>query len=88
LWEVDLEADIFAFGIMAYLMLTRHLPFAAGSAGQVVARRLNAETYEVPDPTEFRPDLSRPLIIMLDRCLAHDPVRRYASMEEVLADIE
>src|SRR5262249_53713251 len=59
---------------------TGTLPFAAPSTPATL-KRILAGTYE--DPRGVCPAISDGLVAILDTCLAHDPVDRYASAKEL-----
>jgi serine/threonine-protein kinase len=82
---VDHRADIFAFGVLAYELLTYERPFEAETLSRVFYRIL----HEDPRPLAalvpgVPPDLERVVL----RCLAKDPHHRYASCRALLADLE
>lgn len=79
--DTDHRADIYAFGIMAYQMLTGALPFA-GRTGRAV---LAAHVAEIPKPvTAVRPDLPQGLADLIMRCVEKDPARRPQSAREIV----
>jgi hypothetical protein len=75
-------ADLYAFGVVVYEMVTGRLPFAAGATPfSIVAKRLKFE----PEPPEVHapglpPRWSRAIL----RCLARDPADRFARAGEVV----
>ncbi len=74
------ESDVFSLGTLLYWLWTGTLPFAAPSTPATL-KRILAGTYE--DPRGVRPAISDALVTILDTCLAHDPVDRYASAKEL-----
>ncbi|HEX6629977.1 MAG TPA: serine/threonine-protein kinase [Gemmatimonadaceae bacterium] len=80
---LDGRSDLYALGVVGYLMLTGRLPFDAPTVPAVLAKHL----------TETPPPLVAPaggavagaLARVVERCLAKDPIARYAS-GEALAD--
>jgi eukaryotic-like serine/threonine-protein kinase len=79
--DMDHRTDVYAFGCMAYEMLTGHPPFAGMSPQRVLAAHL-AET---PKPVrELRPETSPSLASLVSRCLAKRAVDRPASANEIL----
>ena len=86
--STDHRADIYAFGIMAYEMLTGETPFHGRSPRAMFAAHLT----EPPLPLgERRPDLPARLCALVMRCLEKDPAHRPQSAEELaeaLADPE
>ena len=74
------ESDVFSLGTLLYWLWTGTLPFAAPSTPATL-KRILAGTYE--DPRGVCPAISDALVTILDTCLAHDPVDRYASAKEL-----
>lgn len=74
--------DVYAAGVIFYHMVTGVLPFDNGSALVSVRSRL---TQPVTSPRVRAPELSRRWDKVILRCLAHDPLRRYQSAEELSA---
>ena len=82
--EVDGRADLYALGILFYEMLTGELPFAGGSAAEVLAQRLTGATPH----RSTRVQVPRQLEPVVRRLLQRDPAKRYPSAKEVLADLD
>lgn len=82
---VDGRADVYAFGVMAYEMLTGSTPFAGRSLAQLLAAHLA----EAPPPLAARrPDVPPGLDLLITRCLEKDPARRPQSAEELVGALE
>jgi len=82
---VDHRADIFAYGVMAYELLTYERPFEADTMSRVFYRILHEEPKPISQLIPLFPaDLERVVL----RCLAKDPHHRYGSFRAVLADLE
>jgi serine/threonine-protein kinase len=79
----DGRSDIFATGIMLYLLLTGQLPFTGED--MAVAQKLVNEPH--PPLTTWLSNYPRALDSIIDRALAKDPEARYASAEEFAADL-
>ncbi len=74
-------SDIYAFGLIAYEVLTGQSPHADLSAdGQVTSRALKAP----PPPSTLCPGLPPHWDALVTRCLEPDPNRRWRSMAEVV----
>ena len=74
----DHRADIYAFGILAYELLTGEPPFANLPLGPLFAAHASRE----PEPiTRRRPDVPPPLASLIARCLRKDPAERWDSAE-------
>jgi len=83
--NVDHRTDIYAIGVLGYEMLTGH-PVFEGSTAQAV---LSAHVLEQPkDIRELRPEVPSLLAETLLKCLAKDPVKRWQTADELLAQFE
>jgi tetratricopeptide (TPR) repeat protein/tRNA A-37 threonylcarbamoyl transferase component Bud32 len=79
--DVDHRADIYAFGCMAYELLTGHPPFH----GRTPQRVLAAQMAESPQPVgELRPDTPPALADLVMRSLAKDAATRPQSAMELV----
>jgi serine/threonine-protein kinase len=81
--ECDGRQDIYALGVLGFRMLTGRFPFE-GSARRIAAAHL---TREVPSVAAYAADVPESLRAAIDRCLAHDPRRRWRSAEELKEDL-
>ncbi|HOX06892.1 MAG TPA: serine/threonine-protein kinase [Planctomycetota bacterium] len=80
----DARSDLYAFGILAYEMLSGKVPFRGASALAVL--RKHAE--EPPPPlSAARPGLPPALEAVVARALAKRPDERYASAAELAGDL-
>jgi serine/threonine-protein kinase len=79
--DLSAQADFYAFGCMAYELLSGRVPFIGESAQRVIAAQLT----ETPRPiTELRPDTPPMLAALTMRCLAKAPADRPADADEVM----
>lgn len=85
--EVDHRADIFAWGVAAYELLTRRRPFV-GDTTEDVVRKQTDRSHEFTPPREHNPDLSVGMEKVIVRCLEHDPDKRYQDMSFLLHDLK
>ena len=83
--NVDHRADIYAFGALAYEMLTGRPPFTAPTAQQVLA----AHVTQAPEPvTAYRTTVPASMAELVMRCLAKKPADRWQRAEELRAQLE
>ncbi len=78
-------SDIWAFGVLAYEMVTGSLPFEAGSAAELFAKISRAQ---FTSPSVLKPAVPRALDHIVCRCLKADPKARYQSFAEVRAELD
>jgi eukaryotic-like serine/threonine-protein kinase len=83
--EVDRRTDIFAFGVLAYELLTYERPWKGSTFSEVSYRLLNEEPAALRD---LAPVHSQAIAELTKRCLAKDPARRYESFGEIIAVLE
>ena len=83
--NIDYRADIYAFGAMAYEMLTGRAPFAGLAPHQMLAAHV---TEPVVPVTDRRPTLPPALANLVMACLAKNPADRPQSAAEILQTLE
>ena len=82
---IDHRADIYAFGVLAYEMLTGEPPFTGRSSQALLA----AHAVQPPEPIERRrPNLPEPLIRLVMSCLEKRPADRPQTAQEVLQTLD
>jgi DNA-binding response OmpR family regulator len=78
--RVDARTDLYSLGVMFYEMLTGQRPYAGRSAVAIMEQHASSPVPILPPPT----DVQQPL---LDRLMAKQQSARYASADELLADL-
>ena len=81
---VDPRSDLYSLGIVLYEMLTGKVPFTGDTPVEIAMKHLS----QVPDPpSKGRPEVPHELDAVVMRALAKDPDQRYASAEDMDADL-
>ena len=83
--NIDHRADIYAFGAMAYEMLTGRAPFSGMAPHQMLAAHV---TEPVAPITDKRPALPPALAAVVMACLAKNPADRPQTATEILETLE
>jgi DNA-binding NarL/FixJ family response regulator len=78
--RVDVRTDLYSLGVMFYEMLTGQRPYAGRSALAIMEQHAIAPVPSLPPPTAVQQPL-------LDRLMAKQQHMRYASADELLADL-
>lgn len=82
---VDHRTDIYALGCTLYHMLSGALPFAGDSVVELV---VNKEKGSYPSLRSVNKDVPERLSLIVDKMMAKDKDHRYASMADVLKDLD
>jgi serine/threonine-protein kinase len=82
---VDERADIYAYGVSAFEVLTGRRPFPhAGDRKRRMQDQLNIQ----PMPLrQMEPEMPQELEQVIDRCTEKDPEKRYRYMDDVMRDM-
>lgn len=83
--HVDHRADIYAFGVIAYELLTGHPPFSGMTPQQVLAAHVTTAAEPVTKHRAAIPPLLADLIM---RCLEKKPADRWQSADELVPQLE
>jgi len=78
--RVDARTDLYSLGVMFYEMLTGERPYGGRSALSIMAQHTSSPVPRLPAPTAVQQPL-------LDRLMAKQQSARYASADELLADL-
>jgi Tol biopolymer transport system component len=79
--QADVRTDIFAFGTLAYEMITGRKAFPSTNQAQLISAILKDD----PQPiVELVPGVPVPLVQTLSRCLAKDPDERWQTASDLL----
>lgn len=83
--KADRRSDIFSFGVILYEMLTGDVPYQGETPISKIVMRL---TNKPRAPRELSADIPRYLEAVVLKCMELDPVLRYQSVPEILADLD
>jgi serine/threonine protein kinase len=83
---IDTRTDVYSLGVILFGLLTGELPHDLSGSRQQVLRRIAAG--EMRPPRDLCPHMDRELEWLLVKALAHDPEQRYASANELAADMD
>jgi DNA-binding NarL/FixJ family response regulator len=78
--RVDVRTDLYSLGVMFYEMLTGQRPYGGRSAVAIMSQHAESPVPVLPAPTAAQQPL-------LDRLMAKQQSARYASADELLADL-
>jgi eukaryotic-like serine/threonine-protein kinase len=82
---VDVRSDVYSLGAILYELCTGRVPYPGENPVSVAMRHLHEP---VPSVRERRRDVPRRLEAAIRRALAKDPEERFASMGELIAELE
>ncbi|HYP99167.1 MAG TPA: serine/threonine-protein kinase [Polyangiaceae bacterium] len=78
--RADAKSDIWALGAALFTLLSGRSPFERSYASETYLAILSGR---VPDLCALRADVERPLAAVVERCLAPNPEKRFASAAEL-----
>jgi tRNA A-37 threonylcarbamoyl transferase component Bud32 len=82
--RLDGRADIYALGVVIYLMVTGELPFDGASTEEIFAEHV----FCAPRPPAALAPVTAKLAVVIDRCLAKRPEDRFTSMDALALELE
>lgn len=82
---IDQRADIFAFGVTAYEVLTTAKPFPGDGADEILRQQLNDE---LAPPRSLNPEIPPSMERIILKCLKTDLDERYPYMSVVVRDLQ
>ena len=82
---VDQRADIFAFGVATYELLTNHKPFPGDKPSEILASQMDQASLVAP--REYNPDIPANLEKVILKCLQQNPDLRYPMMSLLMHDL-
>ncbi len=83
--ELDFRTDMYALGATLYHLLTGRMPFLASSVIQTLRKQVSQP---LPDPRTLNSHVTEACVLLMERMMAKKPKNRYASWDEVIADIQ
>jgi serine/threonine-protein kinase len=83
---IDHRVDIFAYGVMAYELLTGQKPFEGENAQEILKQQVGRIGF-VP-PRELNPEIPAPLERTILKCLETDPDKRHPIMSVLVHELQ
>ncbi|MHC4471383.1 MAG: protein kinase domain-containing protein [Planctomycetota bacterium] len=83
--EIDHRADLYSLGATAYRLLAGRTPFVGNDIQEIISKQISADP---PPLRESCPEAPDELIEIVAKLMRKKPEERYASAEELLADLE
>ncbi len=82
--DIDHRADIYAFGVITYELMTGRVPFEEENMLRVIAMHALEEP---PPPRQINPEISPDMEAFILRAMAKDPSLRFQTMNDVLMSL-
>jgi serine/threonine-protein kinase len=83
---IDHRADIFAFGVTAFELLTGQKPFPGESADEILRLQMNRAAFK--NPRDSNPDIPAALEKIILKCLEQDMGKRYPFTTVLVRDLQ
>ena len=83
--DVDARTDVYAFGVLAYRMLTGRLPHEGCEGFEAYLAKMQCK---IPKPSELRSDIPEPLDDALLQMMAKDAEDRPESLTDVIQELQ
>jgi serine/threonine-protein kinase len=83
----DHRVDIFAFGVMAYELLSGKKPFPGESPEEILRKQLDRSLDFIP-PRQLNPDIPAALEKLILKCLEREMEKRYPFMSVLVRDLQ
>jgi serine/threonine protein kinase len=82
---IDQRADIFAFGVTAYEVLTTEKPFPGDTPDEILRKQMNDE---LAPPRDLNPNIPAAMEKIILKCLKREMNDRYPFMSVVVRDLQ
>lgn len=84
--NVDSRSDLYSLGISIYEMIAGRVPFDKTDSDFTIQKKI--VDGEIPSPIKFNSAIPKKLTKIISKSIDKDPVKRYQSADEMLADLE
>jgi tRNA A-37 threonylcarbamoyl transferase component Bud32 len=81
----DARSDLYSLGVTFYLLVTGRKPFEGDGPVELMEQHLHEKARA---PSLVNPELPKPVSAVIMKLLAKNPAERYASADDLMADLE